>query len=417
MLQALVVPTALLAALFLTQTPEPSQPAEIFSRAVALQQGGDFAGAATLYEEVLRLVPAATQVRSNLGAAYAGLGRFEDAISEYRRALDAEDHPAIRQNLALALQKVGRYREAAEEALRVHSMQLGNRDVTLLLADNYLRLGEDAKIVDLLSPLATAQPSDKAVAYLLGTALLNLDRTAEAQRVMDPLFRSESPEAHVLIGALHAQQRAWPEALAELEAARAVNPSLPLVNYLVGDALMRGKQDWAGATAAFRAELERNPNHYESNLLLGNLLLEGGHLEEALPLLERAARLRGDEISVKYPLGSAYLAAGRLGEAKPLLEAMAAAAPKHQPTQLKLAVLYTKLAAEARETAAASDHPSEQQEAAVLYARLASEARAKGASLQREADSRAFEGGKEALGGILPSGTTERDPAPSAPTP
>jgi Flp pilus assembly protein TadD len=360
----------------------------LLSRAVVLHQSGDLEGAAALYVQVLRVVPGASRIRSNLGAAYAGLGRYDDAIVEYRRALEGEDDPSIRQNLALSLQKAGHLDEAAEEATRVLGAEPGNHAVLLLLADTELRRGRNEHVVQLLGPALEARPEDKSAAYLLGSALLELDRTAEAQTVLDRLFRDDSAEGHVLLGTLLAKRRDWPAALAEYEKARSANPKLPLVNYLVGEALMRGREDWAGAAAALRAELSTNPYHFESNLLLGTLLLEGGSLQEALGHLERAAQLRPGDLSVKYPLGTAYLNAGRLEEARALLEAVAAAAPGHLQTQMKLAALYTKLG----------------------LTEDAARARANAAKLLKEADAQAFQGGKQIIEKALGS-----DPAPQVP--
>ena len=75
----------------------------VLSRAVELHQSGDLEGASALYIQVLRAVPSAWRVRSNLGAAWAGLGRYEDAIDQYRQALQQEDDPSIRRNMAVAL--------------------------------------------------------------------------------------------------------------------------------------------------------------------------------------------------------------------------------------------------------------------------------------------------------------------------
>ncbi len=364
----------------------------LLSRAVVLHQTGDLAGAAALYVQVQRMAPELSRVRSNLGAAYAGLGRYDDAIAEYRRALDGVEDPSIRQNLALALQKAGRLEEAATEASRVLAAQPDNRAAAVLLADTRLRLGQPDKVVELLTPVLAAAPDDKTVAYLLGSALLSLDRTAEAQAVLDRLFRGESAEGHVLVGMLQAKRHDWPAALAEYEKARALNPKMPLLNYLVGEALMRGHEDWAGAASALRAELATNPYHYESNLLLGTLLVEGGQVQEALPLLEQAARLRSDDIALKYPLGAAYLAVGRLEEARVLLEAVAAAAPGHLQTQMKLAALYTKLG----------------------RTEDAARARQKAVELMKQADAHAFSGGKQminsALGTPTPSANEETPP-------
>src|SRR5215218_10204160 len=87
-----------------------------FERATQLHQGGDLQGAVRAYLAILTTHPARVDVRSNLGAAYSALGRYEDAIQEYKRALiiDSANH-AIRYNLALAYYKAAWFTEAATE--------------------------------------------------------------------------------------------------------------------------------------------------------------------------------------------------------------------------------------------------------------------------------------------------------------
>ncbi len=327
----------------------------LLSRAVVLHQSGDLEGAAALYVQILRAAPGAARLRSNLGAAYAGLGRYDEAIEEYRKALAAEDDAAIRRNLALALQKAGRSGEAAAEARRLLERDPGNRDAILTLADSLIRLGDAAGAVEALRPAVAAAPDDKAFSYLLGTAVLGAGRTDAAQAVMDRVFRDDSPEAHVLLGSMYSRRKEWSKARAELEKARAAGPKLPLVNFLYGEALMKDTNDWEGAKAAFRAELAIDPSHFEANLLLGTLLREEGRHEEALVYLQQAARVRAGDLALRFSLGATYLGLGRTAEALPLLEGVSAAAPNHLPTHLQLAVLYHRLgrtADAARERAA-----------------------------------------------------------------
>jgi len=361
------------------QTPDPTELDALLTKAVERHQAGDLAGASDLYVEVLRRVPSAWRVRSNLGAAWAGLGRYEDAIDQYRQALQREDDPEVRRNLALALMKTGEVQDAAAEAERTLLAAPSDRDALRLLAECRMQLGQVKSAIELLAPASEAAPDDKATAYLLGTALLEEGRTADAQRVMDRVFRDESPESHVLLGSVYARRGDWPAAMAEYDKARAANPKLPLVNYLYGEALMKERNDWSGAAAAFRAELALDPNHYESNLLLGTLLREGGHADEALPLLEHAARLRRDDLALQFSLGAAYLATGRTDQALPLLETVAKAAPGHLPTQLQLALLYTRIG----------------------RAEDAARARARVAQLTKEADARSFQGVRESLGDLM----------------
>jgi tetratricopeptide (TPR) repeat protein len=366
----------------------------MLSRAVILHQTGDLEGAAAGYELFLRAVPEASRVRSNLGAVYAGLGRYDEAIEQYQVALAGEGggeaELPIRQNLALALYKAGRFQEAATEGERLRAGGGASRDTVLLLGDIYLRLSEDEKVIALLTPVAAEDPDDKAVAYMLGTALLGQDEIETAQRIIERVFRDDSPEGHALFATLHMKRGDCESALAELEEARAGNPQLRTVNYLSGVCLMQERSDWAGAAAAFRREIEIDPNHFESNLFLGNLLRQEGQHEEALPYLAHASRLRSGDVAVEYSLGAVYLALGRDDEAQPLLEEVAVAVPDHLPTHRWLAVLYTR---QGRTEDAAREKAT--------VGRLA-----------REAESQAFQGVKESMSELLQrSSAADAEPA------
>jgi len=320
-------------------------------------------------------------LRSNLGAAYARLGRYDEAVVQYERALAVDGaNVAIRRNLALAFYKTGRVAEAAGETEKVLAAQPGNEAATLLLADCRFRLGQNARVIELLEPLAGRTTQDRAVSYLLGMALLAAGRAAEAQRAIDRVLRDDTAEAHVFLAMMFMKDGDCEKALPEIRRALEQNPQVPLVNSLNGQCLMDEKRnDFPGAIAAFRAELAVDPNHFESNLFLGDLLREGGQAEEALPFLERAARLRPEDVAAKFSLGALYVALGRTQEGLPLLEQVAKVAPEHLQTQMQLAVAYHRLG----------------------RAEDSARARAAVGRIQSEGEDRFFKGVSDALGRLL----------------
>ncbi len=100
--------------------------------------------------------------RSNLGAALSRAGLYEEAIVEYNKALESQPgNVPVRLNLALAYYKSTEILEAAAEAARVVKQQPSNQQATLLLADCYLRLGENKKVIEIAvapgSPIARRQ--------------------------------------------------------------------------------------------------------------------------------------------------------------------------------------------------------------------------------------------------------------------
>ncbi len=265
--------------------------------AIELQKKGDFANAAVEYRAFLAAHPDEPAIRSNLGVVLSNLGRYEEAEQEYREALRlTTDHPdvqfGIETNLALAYYKSGRIPDAAKQLEHVLPHAAANPQIVLLLADCYLRMGENKKAIELLQPLRANQPDDLGVAYVLGMALLREKRVPEGQVVLDRILKdSDSPESHFLLGSQMYSAGDFPGSVREFQAAAERNPDLPSLQSWYGQALLNtGDPD--AAAAAFRKELAHDPADFEANLRLAEILIERKKPDEAAPLLERAARVR-----------------------------------------------------------------------------------------------------------------------------
>jgi Tfp pilus assembly protein PilF len=323
---------------------------DVLQRAVSLHQSGDYTGAIDGYEQFLKAHPEAAGVRSNLGAALAHEGRFEDAIREYRLALDAEPagSPAslkVRLNLALAYFKTAQIAKAAEELAKVHEAEPANQQATLLLATCYLRQGENKKVISLLDPLwqpasARENGGDPAIAYLLGSALIRDVQVNRGQVILDRILRNgDSAEARLLMGTTKFMAKEFASARTDLERAVQLNPKLPEANSYLGLVLL-STGDAAGAEQAFRRELDLDPNDFTANLQLGGLLRQDHNYNEARVLLERALRIRTGDYGARYQLASADLAEGRIPAAQAKLESLVKDAPSFVQAHVTLATIY-----------------------------------------------------------------------------
>ncbi len=318
-----------------------------FERATQLHQSGDLQGAVRGYLAILATNPARVDVRSNLGAAYSALGRYEDAIQEYKRALiiDGSNY-AIRFNLALAYYKAAWFVEAATElekfiAAAPSTPQTANAQ--LVLADCQVRLGEYKKVIEALSPLADADSSNRTLAYLLGSALIGDGQLDKGQAIIDRLFRHEdSAEAHLLMASILLLADQAQSALKEAQRALELNPKLPTVQAWYGRVLMR-LGDTEKAKVAFKSELASNANDFDSNLYLGVLLRQDKQLEEARNYLQRAIQLRPREQYARYHLAAVYAAAGKPGDALPLLEGVLKEHTDFVEARVLLASVYYRL--------------------------------------------------------------------------
>ena len=318
-----------------------------FERATQLHQTGDLQGAVRAYLAILNTHPARVDVRSNLGAAYSALGRYEDAIAQYKRALliDGANY-AIRFNLALAYYKAAWFAEAVPELERFiaaapNSPQTAN--ARLVLADCQIRLGEYKKVIQSLSPMAAADPTNRTLAYLLGSALIGDGQLDRGQEIIDRLFRHEdSTEAHLLMASILLLADDAQSALKEVQRALELNPKLPAVQAWHGRVLMR-LGDTEKAKAAFHRELAGNANDFDSNLYLGILLRQDKQLDEALTYLQRAIQLRPREQYARYHMAAVYAAAGKPADALPLLEGVLKEHADFVEARVLLASVYYRL--------------------------------------------------------------------------
>jgi len=343
-LRVVLTAALLLSSRVLAGQSDPRDPDELFAKGVALHQAGDTIGAIQYYETVLEVQPGRVDALSNLGAAFVKLGRYDDAISRYRAALaEMPDHAGVRFNLALAFYKADRIAEAMPEFEGVLEQEAKHPGANLLLADCLLRMGETQRVVDLLGPLEADLGEDRLFAFLLGTALIEIDEVDRGQALIDELFREgESAEGHVLMALQYFRQGNSLKALDELEKAVALNPELPTVHALYARAL-RENRDHAGAAREYLEELRRNPNHFESNLWMGLLRREENRLDEAMEYLKRAARMRPGNASVVYAMGRVHVAADRLPEARETFEQLVEVAPRFKQGHVLLATVYYRL--------------------------------------------------------------------------
>src|SRR5205814_8403396 len=142
--------------------------------------------------------------------------------------------------LALAFYKTGQADVAAATLEKVHRAAPDQLQPILLLADCWLAMGENRKVIDLLTPVSTQRPDDLAIAYMLGTALVRDNQPARGQVVIDRILRNgDSAETWLLLGTTKLNAGDFPGALADLKKAVDLKPDLPDTWAYYGQALLR----------------------------------------------------------------------------------------------------------------------------------------------------------------------------------
>lgn len=318
----------------------PENPQKLLKEAISLRQAGKLDQAITEYRLFLEQYPDVAPVRSDLGAALAAAGRYEEAIVEYQRALKLKPLPEVRLNLALAYYKSGKLSEAAEELGRVRQDLPSELRPTLLLADCYLRLGKNKKVIELLNPVQQANQDDLAIVYMLGTALVRDGQADKGQVLIDRILKnSDSAEARLLMGTTKLMVSDFAGALVDLQKAVELNPNVPDLYAYYGAALL-ATGDQPGAQTAFEHALKDDPNNFDANLRMGLLLRQDEKYDEAMTYLRHALDIRPGDLGVRYQIAAVKLSVGQVNEACADLESLVAEAPNFTEAHVSLATAY-----------------------------------------------------------------------------
>jgi Tfp pilus assembly protein PilF len=130
--------------------------------------------------------------------------------------------------------------------------------------------------------------------------------------------------------------------LEDLKRAAALNPELPGVHALYGQALLE-TGNRALAVGELEAELHRDPTNFDANLLLGMLAKEEQAFDKARGHLARALAMRPGHLSVRFQLAAIHVSLGETTEARTMLEGIVQEAPTFIEARVSLATVYYRL--------------------------------------------------------------------------
>ncbi|HET9086344.1 MAG TPA: tetratricopeptide repeat protein [Acidobacteriaceae bacterium] len=160
-------------------------------------------------------------------------------------------------------------------------------------------------------------PPDSPSAYLLAARLmLRREYLPVAEQFTRKAISLSStlPLAHLLLGEIDLAESKLPEAIAEFQAERALNPLYPGLYDRLGDAYVRSG-DYAGAQQSLDRAVILEPTSTGPFILLGKTLLKQKNPAMAIMYLNRALKMDPSNYMTHALLGQAYRAVGRTEDA------------------------------------------------------------------------------------------------------
>ena len=219
----------------------------------------------------------------NLGTELQAQGKLDEAISQYRHALELTPDDALaHSNLGTALAAQGKFDEA-----------IGHYERALTLA-----------------------PEDADSYSNLGNTLVALDRTDEAIRRFRQALDIDpsSAEAHGGLGAALQSQGKVDEAITHLRRAIELGPALVDAHNYLGLALA-SQNRMADAIVEFRRALEIDPDFADAHANLARAAQLDGNLDQAIHHYRELLRIAPESSETHNDLGVALASQNELAEA------------------------------------------------------------------------------------------------------
>lgn len=288
------------------------------------------------YRKGLALAPAATGGRLNLAHLLRESGRHDEALAAYAAVLTAEpDNPATHIGASLALSAAGRGEEAlaaARKAKTNNAAQAAEAHNAAAVALD--RLGRHAEAADSFRRALESDPTHPRAVTGLASALIALDRPAEAEEILAAAAARGGPlGVHLLLSETLSQRGKWAEAEAAARRATALAPDSAAAWVALGSVLLETGND-APADKAFDTALRHDRR--SAAALFGKALtaLQRGDGAAAGDLLTRATRLAApaEAAAGLDAAGQTFMRLGVPEKAIPLYREALAAAPGRAAT-------------------------------------------------------------------------------------
>jgi tetratricopeptide (TPR) repeat protein len=332
----LATATLALPLILAAQQASSADPSEELTRAHEALEHNHADEAILILERLAQQQPPAKGVQHELGFAYYSSGSLMKARHAFEAAVqqDADDLESV-QLEGLTLYRLGQPDAAIPYLEKVRGwMPNANADANYVLGLCYLnaRRYDDARR-SFASQFGEAP--DSAEAYLLTATMMmhaSLEELAAEQARKALQISPALPMAHYLLGQVALYQSNIPEAIAQLEAERKINPNYSPLYDRLGDAYLHaGKFD--EAQQALTKAISLDTSTTGPFILMGEVLLRRQDLHTALMYLQHAEKMDPSNYVTHTLLSQAYHRIGRQDDAKRETDI---ASKIHADNQLKL---------------------------------------------------------------------------------
>jgi tetratricopeptide (TPR) repeat protein len=333
------------------QTPAPAAATQgdaeyYFLLGRYLEGKGNLDDAAAALKQAIALSPGHAEPRAELAAFYARQDKAAESITAAEDALkvDPDNREANRVlgSVLAALVEEGQparagddvasYAPRAIKALEIAKGSDGTEElsVDLALARLYLRAHRPADAVGPLHRIFLENPGFTQGALLLAQAQQASGKSDDALGTLDTVLKGDGSNVRAL--AMQAEiledRRRWADAAESWKQAQELMPANAEIGARRAMALLNAG-DMEGAESAARVAKASNPSDVRVLYVLGLALESRDAFDEAVPVLEEAARRAPENAAILYQYGGALDRTGRKADAEKVFRGIVEKNPRN----------------------------------------------------------------------------------------
>jgi tetratricopeptide (TPR) repeat protein len=303
----LIVTLPLPSALFSQTSALPPDLAQTMQDATAALREGRLDDAVAGLQAVVKASPTFAEAHFNLGLVYQQQGKYEDAIASFQKALKIKPrlHGA---NLFLGISelRLNHFDQAVAALQKETTAYPKEAPAWMWLGVVWLAEEKPEKAIEALDAAYKLDPANTDVLYHRGRAHLQVSKDSYLQMFkLDP----KSWRVHQVLAQTDAESEHHEEAVAEYLEAIKLAPQQPGLHEELGTEY-RILVKLPEAEAAFRQELEIDPNNVLARYKLGVMMVEKGEAKDGKQLIEDALKDKPGLRNSDYNLGRAEMQLG-----------------------------------------------------------------------------------------------------------
>ncbi len=294
---------------------EPSQ-AEL-QNLVNLYSKGQVKQVLTEASELLLKFPSSVDLYNIIGAANKGLGKLEEAIQAYNKALAINpDCAEAYSNMGNALKEQGKLEEAIQAYNKALSVKPDYAEAYSNMGNGLKDQGKLDEAIEAYKKALSIKPYYAEAYNNMGILLKDLSKTEEAIEAFNKALtiKPDYAEAYSNIGVILKEQGKLDEAIEAYNKALTIKPDYAEAYSNIGVILKeQGKLD--EAIEAYNKALSIKPDYAEAYSNMGDILKDQGKLEEAIEAYNKALSIKPDFADAYYNMGVTCQDQGKLEEA------------------------------------------------------------------------------------------------------